>query len=184
MYSKHVRFTLPFGWYNDKINNPNPSRLFKIYGKSESNADFSQFKQLPYVETMLTVTPVLSVKWPDYGLLKSKIVKTTPVWIHRHSIQKRDLTDKFKKFFQLTLYCQLPVILTGVVKVCSETCPARLPMDLQLQVSLGNFKAGLTGLGLSAYFSIPIKLSTPKISICLPYLFSAFCPGTCQNQYF
>ena len=173
-YSKHVKFTLPIGWYKDKLNNPNPSSLVKIYGNSGFKNDFSQFKQIPYVESLLTVTPVLSVKWPYFGKLV-KMHKATPVWIHRHSIQKRDLTDSINKFFQLTLYSQLPLLVTGTLKLCTDKCQAKTPLQAQLQVGLGNLKIGFKGLSLDEYFTIPIKLSSPPFGICLPFF--DICPG-------
>ena len=174
-YSKHVKFTLPFGWYNDKLNNPSPSSLMKIYGNSSFNADFSQFKQLPYAEATLTLTPTLSVNFPDFGLKSSQMIKATPIWFHRHSIQKRGFLADVKKFFTLTLYTELPVLITGSLKLCTDTCLAKRPLEAKLQVGLGNFKAGFKGLFWDEYFSIPLKLTSPSVALCIPFF--DICPG-------
>jgi hypothetical protein len=126
---------------------------------------------------MLTVTPVLAVKWPDFGGKSIIMIKTTPVWIQRHSIQKRGIIDKLKKFFQLSLSAQLPVIVTGTLKLCTLTCPATRPLEAQLQVGLGNFKTSFSGIGLKGFYSIPIKLTSAPIGICLPFF------NICKRMY-
>ena len=178
-YSKHVKITIPFGWYKGKINNPNPSQLLNIYGSSDANTDFRQFLQIPQVDAILTLTPVVEVIWPEFGSKSALTIKSTPTWIHRHSIQKRGLWENLKKSFQVTLYSELPVLATGSLESCTQTCPAQKPIEAKLQVCLGNFKAGFTIFGKDVYFSIPIKLTFPPTSICLPFI--NICKGKCMN---
>ena len=174
-YSKHVKFSLPFGWYNDKLNNPNPTSLMKIYGNNSFIGNFSEFKQIPYVEAALTLTPTLSVSFPDLQLKSALMIKATPIWFHRHSIQKRGFIDSVKKFFTLSLYTELPLIISGTLKLCTDKCLAKRPLEAKLQVGLGNFKVGFKGLSLDEYFSIPLKLTSPSVALCIPFF--DVCPG-------
>ena len=170
-YSKHIQFSLPFEYSNGKMSYPNPSNLVNIYGTSNLNPDFSQFKQIPKLSAVFTLTPELAVKWPDFGLKNPAMysLKERPAWLQR-SVQKRGVFDSAVKFLQLVLTNQLPLIATGSLTACTSKCGAPKPLEVSVQANVGNYQAGFSGLGFEKYFNIPIKLTTPSYAVCLPFI--------------
>lgn len=181
-YSKHIVFALPFLYKNGKMNYPNPSNMFNIYGSQNLNPDFSQFKQIPKFGAAFSLIPGLTIRWPDFGLGKAAQIKALPGFLKIPSItvRKRGILDDLRKFFQLSLTNEVPLVITGKISTCTSNCKTTKPLEISIQGSIGPYIATLSGLGLQKSFEIPIPLTTPAFSFCLPFL--NICPKVKENS--
>ena len=181
-YSKHIVFALPFLYKNGKMNYPNPTNMVNVYGSQNLNPDFSQFKQIPKFGVVFTLTPGLTIRWPDLKLGKSAQIKPRPDFlaISKISASKRSILDTLKKFFQLVLTNQIPIIFTGGLQACSSKCEAPKPIEVSIQVSIESYQGVFSGLGLKKSFKIPITLTSPAFKFCLP--FPNICPKSKDNS--
>jgi hypothetical protein len=89
--------------------------MVNVYGSQKLSPDFNQFKQIPKFGAVYTITPVLAVRWPEFGFKGSAEIKykAIPVWIQHNSIQKRGILDTVKNFLQIVVSGQLPLIVSG-----------------------------------------------------------------------
>ena len=146
--------------------------MVNIYGTQNLNPDFSQFKQIPKFGAEFTLTPVLTIKWPDYSL--SKVAKSNRVpeflKIKRAIVQKRSVLDDIKKFLQLVLTNEIPLVVTGGLTACTGKCKGYTPIEVSVQATVASYQCVFSGLSLKKTFQIPIQLTTPAFSFCLPFL--------------
>ena len=203
-YSKHVTFTLPFGYRkNVGFNYPNPSNVINIHGTNDFNPDFSQFRQIPKFGADFTLTPGLTIKWPDFSIGKKAKVSPVPEFLklttkNKIAIKsKRGALDDIKKFLQLVLTNELPIVVTAGLTACTGKCRGTRPIDASLQISIASYQGVLSGLGLSKKFQIPLQLTSPAFSLCIPFFdicpnnikeiilttpARSSCTGLCQNE--
>ena len=183
-YSKHIVFALPFMYRNGRMNYPVPSNMFSVYGTQNLNPDFSQFKQIPKFGAVFTLTPGLSVKWPDFGLGKIAEVKPVPEFLKTQAIavRRRGILEDLKKFFQIVLTNKVPLVVTGGLRLCTGKCTPPKPLEVSLQANVGAYQAVFSGLSIEKSFQIPIPLSTPEFKFCLPFF--NICPKSKENILF
>ena len=169
-YSKHVKFSLPFKFADGKMNYPNWKNFYTVYGEQRFNFDATQFKQIPKFNGLLTFTPILAVTWPYLGLSTYPTSTRIPEWLlDHHQIHKRNVVDDIKRFIQMTLANQVPLIVTMGITACTKKCSSPKPIETSVQANLGDYQATFTGLNISKQFTIPISVAiTPEYSFCLP----------------
>jgi hypothetical protein len=82
--------------------------------------------------------------------------------------------DDIKKFLQLVLTNEIPLVVTAGLTTCTSKCKENSPIQVSIQANVASYQGVFSGLGLKKSFQIPIQLTTPVFSFCLP-LFDNAC---------
>ncbi len=120
----------------------------------------------------------LTVKWPDFSLY-SKIALPNPIpefLKTKRRIQKRNALNEIKKFLELVLTNEIPLVVTAGLTACTSKCKGNRPLQVSIQASVPSYQGVFSGLGLKKSFQIPIQLTSPAYSLCLPFFFNV-CPA-------